>query len=379
MKKLILLSLILFSTTTYLGAIDFFHGTWEEAIAKAKADKKLLFVDAYTSWCGPCKLMSSKIFPDPEVSAVFNENFINLKIDMEKGEGPTIRRKYGVSAYPTLLFLDAEGNVLHRKVGVVQAAALASLGTTIMQKHNRSADYQAIYEKNPDQSAAFMITYLQELNKANEETAKIANQYLRDHSKLALDSMIHVAFHGTEHANSNLFEILTKNSDIVKTQFSKELSDRLTQIADRTLEVALDFDSPEMLSSLAAASSLTREDLQHLYEVKYYVTTKNYASASASALAVSKKSYDTQSSILQSILELDKAPEELKAVIATFTDQLVDKSQDPVQLTTAWRATQLLEEKDLIQRMKKKLEKVTSKLPESEEKKELLDILDKKQ
>ena len=60
---------------------------WQDVLAKAKKENKIVFVDAYTTWCGPCKWMAANIFPTKEVGDVFNASFVNAKIDMEKGEG----------------------------------------------------------------------------------------------------------------------------------------------------------------------------------------------------------------------------------------------------------------------------------------------------
>ena len=108
--------------------ISFFHGTWSEALAKAKAENKLIFVDAYTTWCGPCKWMSRNAFTDAEVGEFFNKNFICVKVDCEKGEGIELARKWKITAYPTLLGIDAAGNVKQRNVGALGADALLSLG-----------------------------------------------------------------------------------------------------------------------------------------------------------------------------------------------------------------------------------------------------------
>jgi thiol:disulfide interchange protein len=72
--------------------IQFFNGTFKEALAAAKAQKKPLFFDAYASWCGPCKTMEREVYTDPKVAAYFNEKFISIKVDMEKGEGPELPR-----------------------------------------------------------------------------------------------------------------------------------------------------------------------------------------------------------------------------------------------------------------------------------------------
>lgn len=97
--------------------IQFQNISFEEALKKAKKEKKLLFVDTYAVWCGPCKWMEANTFREKEVGDAFNENFINLKIDMEKGEGPELARKYNVRAYPTMFLIDGDGKVVKRIVG----------------------------------------------------------------------------------------------------------------------------------------------------------------------------------------------------------------------------------------------------------------------
>ena len=80
------------TTVSAIGqGIEFFHGTWEEALLKAKTEDKLIFVDAFTTWCGPCKNMAANTFPDPAVGELFNKYFISMKIDMEKEMGLEFR------------------------------------------------------------------------------------------------------------------------------------------------------------------------------------------------------------------------------------------------------------------------------------------------
>lgn len=86
--------------------INFLHGTtWAEAVAKAKAENKLIFIDFYTQWCGPCLNMAQTVFSLPTVGYYYNQTFINLKIDAEEGEGITLAKKYGVRSYPTYAFI----------------------------------------------------------------------------------------------------------------------------------------------------------------------------------------------------------------------------------------------------------------------------------
>lgn len=94
--------------------------SFKEALAKAKSGNKLIFMDCYTSWCGPCQFMSQTIFPKKEVGNFFNANFINVKYDMEKGEGPELQKKYDVQAYPTFFIIRPDGSVQHKIVGGFQ-------------------------------------------------------------------------------------------------------------------------------------------------------------------------------------------------------------------------------------------------------------------
>ena len=64
--------------------------TLEQASAKAKAENKLIFLDCFTQWCGPCKKMSREVFPQEKVGAAMNPKFVSLKIDMERVTMPSM-------------------------------------------------------------------------------------------------------------------------------------------------------------------------------------------------------------------------------------------------------------------------------------------------
>lgn len=100
--------------------IIFEHLTLKEALAKAKESGKQVFVDCFTEWCGPCKMLARDVFPRPEVGKVFNARFVNLKMDVEKGEGLEVAKRYGITAYPTLLVINPDGTVAGKVVGALQ-------------------------------------------------------------------------------------------------------------------------------------------------------------------------------------------------------------------------------------------------------------------
>lgn len=100
---------------------DFRHLSYKEAIAAAKAENKLVFIDFYTEWCGPCRMMANDVFPQKEVGDFMNERFVSVKIDAEKGEGVELANRYQVKAYPTFIGIDADEKEVMRLVGANSA------------------------------------------------------------------------------------------------------------------------------------------------------------------------------------------------------------------------------------------------------------------
>ena len=92
--------------------IPFVDLKFDDALVQAKKEGKMLFLDCYTSWCGPCKMMSEQVFPLKVVGDYFKKHFVALKIDMEKGEGPALQKRLGVEAFPTMFVFDGDGKEL---------------------------------------------------------------------------------------------------------------------------------------------------------------------------------------------------------------------------------------------------------------------------
>lgn len=105
---------------------------------KATAEGKLVFVDFYTSWCLPCKMMDQDVFTDQQVIKFLNENFISYKVNAEKGNGVNLAFIYDVQAYPTLLFLDGKGKVLEKKIGAAYQSELMAMGNRALANQQAS-------------------------------------------------------------------------------------------------------------------------------------------------------------------------------------------------------------------------------------------------
>jgi thiol-disulfide isomerase/thioredoxin len=146
--------------------IHFEKLTLKEAFAKAKIENKSVFVDCFTTWCIPCKNMEADVFTQDSVADFYNKNFINIKVDMEKGEGPALRKTYVVEAYPSYLIVDANGKVKNKYVGGMPAKdfiANARKGLGISEE----ARLNAMYESG-DRSPEFMRNYIKHKVKVME-------------------------------------------------------------------------------------------------------------------------------------------------------------------------------------------------------------------
>ena len=118
MKKLLLIYVGIFCSVLAFGQTNFQKLTLDEACTKARAEKKLIFVDLYTSWCAPCKMMADKVFPDVKLGAFMNERFVCVKYDTGADkDGSELAKMFNVQAYPTFLILNVDKGLENQIVG----------------------------------------------------------------------------------------------------------------------------------------------------------------------------------------------------------------------------------------------------------------------
>jgi thiol-disulfide isomerase/thioredoxin len=180
MKKILFALFILSATHLFAqNDITMTDGTWSTVLSQAKQENKPIFIDCYTSWCGPCKWMAKNVFTNDTVAKFMNSHFINYKMDMEKGEGPDFAKKYMVNAYPTFIFFDANGNPMHRTLGSTPAQSFlqwaeASIDTTkalypLQTKYNSGS-------RNPE----LLYYYALNLSEIEDPAAtEVADEYFK--------------------------------------------------------------------------------------------------------------------------------------------------------------------------------------------------------
>lgn len=172
---------------TLLGAnaqnrsIDFKHeGTFEDRLAEATKKNKLIFFDAYTSWCVPCKMLAKNVFTVDSVADYFNANFINVGYDMEKGEGIALKKRFesDITAYPTLLFINGKGEIVHKIVGSASAKEFMELARPALNPELSLRGLAQKFEKG-DRSLSTVTAYFKTLSTANDaaKTKEVSTAY----------------------------------------------------------------------------------------------------------------------------------------------------------------------------------------------------------
>ena len=147
--------------------IKFEKSSFEEALKKAKDQGKLLFMDCYTTWCGPCKMMSNQVFKQKFIGDFFNQNLVSLKMDMEKGEGIDLQKKFDVNAFPTMFLLNGDGNIIYKILGGRDPRAFMEAIQRGMKQNIPYYILKGKYEAG-DRSVELMADYFQTMSDAGE-------------------------------------------------------------------------------------------------------------------------------------------------------------------------------------------------------------------
>jgi len=229
MKKftLVLAFAIMFSITHLYSqnrSIQFIDKPWSEILAQAKAENKLVFLDAFASWCGPCKWMAANIFTNDSVADYFNSTFICVSLDMEKGEGITLRNKYQVRYFPTLLFINQDGEIVHQRVGAARNPSdYISMGAIALNPQENLQSYMKRYEAG-EMSDAFIQAFLQHLAEAYIPVKTVLQKYFAGKSEADLFSRPcwSIIVKHVDDMNAPQFEFLVKHEEEFSKLYGKD-------------------------------------------------------------------------------------------------------------------------------------------------------------
>jgi thiol-disulfide isomerase/thioredoxin len=294
MKQIVLAAFAALCFTAQIGAqgIEFFHGPWSEALEKAKTEDRLIFVDAFASWCGPCKRMAAETFTNPKVGDFFNSNFICLKLDMEKPENSEFAGKYPVSAYPTVMFIDATGKIILKDVGYREADPLLDMAQKALGKIVNTAELEKAYNDGK-RDPKFIYDFVRALNRNGKPSLKVVNDYLATQKDLNTEFNLKFIFEGAVEADSKVFDLLLKNKEKIATLVGKDpFENRIELACKNTVKKAIEYKSEELLNEANAKMKTgwpARADaFMYEMDLKYYAATKDVKKYLKSAEAYQK-------------------------------------------------------------------------------------------
>lgn len=223
MKKITLTLMTLFATLTMMAqgiAFEPDGTTLEQASEKAKKENKLIFLDCYTSWCGPCKKMARDVFPQEQVGAYMNPKFVSIQLDMESEYGAPLAKKLQIQAYPTFVIFNAYAQEIGRFLGGSEAEEFIK-SVEEKSKDNSSAELQARWQ-NGDRDPQFLQDYLASLSASykNDEASLVAEAILEGkESTFAADEKLRMIFmRNITNPFSKAFIYTAKNPADLKAQ-----------------------------------------------------------------------------------------------------------------------------------------------------------------
>ena len=291
--------------------IRFFTGSWKDVLAEAKRQNKPVFVDIYTTWCGPCKMMAKQAFPDAKVGEKFNANFVSYQIDAEKGEGKDVAKKYSVDAYPTSLYVSANGDLIHRAIGYGGIKGMLDEADKAIEA-SKDPNPLSMMEKQYEggkRDTDFLASYLTKRAAVGMPNGEALDAYLKvvPETEWSSEKSLGVIGGSLTTANSKAFDMLLKQLPDVAINPAKQAIARpvimgLFRVVEDDFKQAVKGNDEALLVTmlrnrrrLAAVMPLQfgsmsdPDETDNDYRMRFYQQTKNFGKYRTLALAGAAK------------------------------------------------------------------------------------------
>ncbi len=207
---------------------------WVKIVAKAKLEKKFIFIDFYTTWCGPCRAMSTQIFPLEEVGDFYNKNFINLKLqyDSTQNDNEEVKnwhplankffKQFNIAIYPTFLYFNSNGEIVHKVVGGSLTKDFIERGKNAIDTEKQYYNLKEQYE-NGKRDTSFLYNLIK-VSKSAYETEfykKVCFEYLNTQQNLYTKKNIDLLKISVSNSSDFGFQIIMDNSKRVDSFLGK--------------------------------------------------------------------------------------------------------------------------------------------------------------
>ena len=247
---------------TFSQGINFRQDDWQNVVLQAKAQKKLIFVDIYTTWCGPCKEMDKKTFTDPSVGDKFNARFINYKIDAEKGFGINLAKRYNVTSYPTCLFIDANENPVYKQEGLLRVPDLLKEADMVLNNQANSKPLWTLDKLYNDgrRDSEFLNEYIAVRSLyLNIDNRDLVEEYVKSLTPIqySADKTLRIMVNNGFKIDGNAFDLLLKFREKAESLFEggvEKVNRAFSQSINEVFDVALKGKNQVLFDKALAAN-----------------------------------------------------------------------------------------------------------------------------
>lgn len=290
--------------------VNFDHElSWKEVQAKAKAENKYIFMDCFTTWCGPCKYMTANVFTQEAVGEFFNKSFINVKVQMDETAGDSeyvkkwaedakaIASQYGIAAFPTFLYFSPEGKLVHRVVGGAEAADFIAKSSDALDPNKQYYTLLDKFNSNTNRQPADIRGMALAAQKSYDmvNAGKYAKEYLATQTDLITKENIEFISQFTNSSKDKEFAVFLNQGDKVDQIMGKGTAAKKVKNIILQEEVypkiprgsAPDFAAIQ--TAVAAKYPAYSDEVIAGIKVQYYQATNNWEQFQPAVMAYMSK------------------------------------------------------------------------------------------
>jgi thioredoxin-related protein len=259
---------------------NFMKDSWDKVKQKAKEENKLIFVDAYTDWCGWCEVMDKNTFSDSTIAAFIHKHFIPAKFDMEKGDGLRLAMKYNVTGFPSFFVFNSDGRRIFTTVGYRPPEDfIKELEKSIDPQYWDDAtgvsdiinlQYPDIYKRSYEKNEGGRRQW--------PDSTDIAEYFAQDRDWLTeINWLVMQRFKSGKEFDELFFDNIDKYYELF---YDDDVNDRIYRILQKKLYEAAEQKSEDLLNDLIALAYKhlpeRKEENVFFYRITYYEWTEDW-------------------------------------------------------------------------------------------------------